>query len=346
MTSDIALTNAQRRNLLTLQGVDELSARTQQRLSSGKKINTVLDGAVTFFRAKTLNDTASDFNTLKDGIDQGLSALNSYLAGVQAIEQLLTQIKGLVEGTRSQTQIERRAATLQFKELGKQIHNLIEDTKYNGIDLLARTSSTLLVKFGTRTTSFLKVGGLNLNVTSFRTGNNPSDIAIRADQIDKAIFTNTVFDSTGNFYISKFLKPGIAVDKYNGAVTFDGDFTGAVGANGLQNASILGKGFTNIGQNNTNYGAIDAILQTVTLAIDRIRSQAAYLGNAVGVLTVRLAFTKQYVNELNQGSDKLTLADLNEEGANLVALQTRQQLGLQSLKISTDNQKAILNLLG
>ncbi|HBM11605.1 MAG TPA: flagellin, partial [Rhodospirillaceae bacterium] len=41
-------------------------------------------------------------------------------------------------------------------------------------------------------------------------------------------------------------------------------------------------------------------------------------------------FTNEYVNTLQGGSDKLTLADLNEEGANLVALQTRQQLGIQS----------------
>ena len=45
------------------------------------------------------------------------------------------------------------------------------------------------------------------------------------------------------------------------------------------------------------------------------------------------------------GSDKLTLADLNEEGANLVALQTRQEIGLEALKVSGDQQRAILRLI-
>ncbi len=344
MTSDISLTKSQRGNLLTLQGVSDLTARTTERLSSGKRINNVLDGAVQFFRAKTLNDTAEDFAKLKDNIDQGVSAINAYLAGVQAIEQLLGQIKGLVDATRSQTQVERRSATIQFKELGKQIHNLIEDTKYNGVDLLARTSSSLLVRFGTRTTSLILIGGLNLNATGFRVPDNVSNATIHRDQVDKAIFSNAVFDSFGNFHISKFLKAGTNVSVYGGGYSFDNVFTATTAHNG-QNASIIGRGFSNIGQNNSNYGAVDAILNTINLAIDRIRSQAAYLGNSVGVLNVRLAYTKTFVNELQTGSEKITLADLNEEGANLVALQTRQQLGLQALKFATDSQKSILTLL-
>lgn len=327
MTSDISLTSSQRRNLLTLQDVSELSARTQGRLASGKKINNVLDGAVEFFRAKVLSDNATDFQVLKEGIDQGISAINAFLDGVQAIENLLNQLKGVSDATRSQSQVERRAATLQFKEIGKQIHNLIEDTKYNGIDLLARTTSTLIVKFGTRTTSKLQVGGLNLNVTAF----NSVNASVLADQIDKAIFTNVPFDSFGNFYISKFVDNGEAVANYNNFVASN---------------SLFGAGFTTLGANNTNYARIDKLITILDKGIQRIRSQAAYLGNNVAILNVRLKFTNQYVNELTTGSDKITLADLNEEGANLVSLQTRQQLGLQSLKISTDNQKAILNLLG
>ena len=72
---------------------------------------------------------------------------------------------------------------------------------------------------------------------------------------------------------------------------------------------------------------------------------ASTLGGNVAILQTRLDFTDQYVNTLNTGADALTLADLNEEGANLVALQTRQQLGIQSLAISGQQQQAILALL-
>ena len=62
------------------------------------------------------------------------------------------------------------------------------------------------------------------------------------------------------------------------------------------------------------------------------------------VLSIRLEFTKNYVTGLTQGSDKLTLADLNEEGANLSTLQTRQQLGTVSLSISTKSEQGLLRL--
>ena len=55
-------------------------------------------------------------------------------------------------------------------------------------------------------------------------------------------------------------------------------------------------------------------------------------------------FTKQMADTLTEGSDKLTLADLNEEGANLVALQTRQQIN-QSIMGITKNTNNILSLL-
>ena len=72
---------------------------------------------------------------------------------------------------------------------------------------------------------------------------------------------------------------------------------------------------------------------------------SSQLGSNVAILQTRLDFTDQYVNTLEGGSDKLTLADLNEEGANLVALQTRQQLGIQSLSIAGQQQQSILALL-
>ena len=80
-------------------------------------------------------------------------------------------------------------------------------------------------------------------------------------------------------------------------------------------------------------------------AVSRLRSQAAKLGTNVAILETRLDFTKSYVNTIAGGSDKLTLADLNEEGANLIALQTRQQLGIQSLSIAGQQQQAILALI-
>ena len=300
MTSDIALTAAQRASLLSLQRTQVLSERTQTRLSTGRAINEVVDDAVNFFRARTLSDRANDFQLRRDDIDQGISALNTALDAIEAIDDLLNQLKGIIEAARSQSTQERQAATSQFIEVGKQIFELVEDTSYQGLNLLTSSNSTLDVAFGVRTSSRLQVQGLNLNTTIADT--------------DLGIFSVAAFFALNS--------------------SFD-----------ISNFGISAGSFTSFGLDNTNVGFATTAVANLDAGIGRLRGLAQSIGSNVAILQTRLDFTTEYVNELSVGSDKLTLADLNEEGANLVALQTRQQLGIQALSISGQQQQAILQLL-
>jgi flagellin-like hook-associated protein FlgL len=78
--------------------------------------------------------------------------------------------------------------------------------------------------------------------------------------------------------------------------------------------------------------------------ISNLRAKVATVGNNAAILQVRLDFTSEYVTKLQVGADKLLLADLNEEGANLVALQTRQQLGVQALSFAGQAEQSVLGL--
>ena len=89
----------------------------------------------------------------------------------------------------------------------------------------------------------------------------------------------------------------------------------------------------------------DDVLAGLDRTITNLRSKAANIANNAAILRVRLDFTKEYVNVLQGGSDKLTLADLNEEGANILALQTRQQLGIQALSLAGQSEQSILRLV-
>lgn len=91
---------------------------------------------------------------------------------------------------------------------------------------------------------------------------------------------------------------------------------------------------------------IDAALTDLNNALTELRTNAATLGSNNTVLQTRLTFTDELVNTLEEGSGKLTLADVNEESANLLALQTRQQLGLNSLALAAQSERAILSLFG
>jgi len=320
MANDITLTGAQRSALLTLQNVSDLSDRTQTRLTTGKKVNSVVDNAVSFFQAKSLNDRATDFTDRKDGIDQGISSITAALDALDALDSLLKQMKGVAEAAKTQTDTERVSATTQFEELGSQISQLVEDAAYQGLNLLNNTGSQLDVAFSTRTASRLQVDGFDLNATNGSTTG------------DRALFTG--------------VQSTVVADKnaFGGSVSF-------VGISVLTNSSIaatdsLGfNGFSELGTNNSYIAAVDDIVTNLDNAINKVRSVSAELGTNVAILQTRLDFTDAYVNTLVGGADKLTLADLNEEGANLVALQTRQQLGIQSLAIAGQQQQAILALL-
>lgn len=94
----------------------------------------------------------------------------------------------------------------------------------------------------------------------------------------------------------------------------------------------------------TSDSAIETARTEVDDALAALRTTGTSLGSNQAVLTSRLEFTEEYVNRLLEGAGLLTHADTNEEGANLLALQTRQQLALNSLSLATQSERSVLNL--
>jgi len=95
----------------------------------------------------------------------------------------------------------------------------------------------------------------------------------------------------------------------------------------------------------SNPEEVDALIGNIRSSIDSLRGQAQSFGSNVAILQERSSFNQNVANELQAGADNLTLADLNEEAANLVAARTRTQLGTQTLGISGGQQSSILQIL-
>ena len=79
-------------------------------------------------------------------------------------------------------------------------------------------------------------------------------------------------------------------------------------------------------------------------AVNSLRSFASQFGNYYSIVTTRQDFTENLINVLEEGSDKLTLADMNQESANMLALQTSQQLAVNSLSLASQASQSILRL--
>jgi flagellin-like hook-associated protein FlgL len=95
-----------------------------------------------------------------------------------------------------------------------------------------------------------------------------------------------------------------------------------------------------------NEAAIDTRLESLASALGVIRSQSSSFGSNLSIVENRTQFTKAMINTLQTGADSLVLADTNEEAANMLALQTRQQLSSTALSLASQADQAVLRLFG
>src|SRR5438132_12589651 len=93
--SGIVLSAAVRQNLLSLQNTAELPSTTQNRLASGKKVNTALDNPTNYFTAQGLDNRASDINNLLDGIGNGVQVLQAANTGLTSLQKLVDTAKSI-----------------------------------------------------------------------------------------------------------------------------------------------------------------------------------------------------------------------------------------------------------
>jgi flagellin len=93
--SGIVLSSSVRQNLLSLQSTADLLATTQNRLSTGRKVNTALDNPTNYFTAQGLDNRASDISNLLDGIGNGVQILQAANTGLTSLQNLVDTAKSL-----------------------------------------------------------------------------------------------------------------------------------------------------------------------------------------------------------------------------------------------------------
>jgi len=270
--SDIVLSAGVRSNLLQLQQTSDLINQTQNRLASGKKVNSALDNAINFFTAQGLDNRANSLNNLLDSMSNGINTIQAANNGITSITKLVQSAQALVSQAQQAGNTTTQATlSTQFNALLTQIGQLAGDSGFNGVNLLA---------------------GNTLTVTLNETGSSSTAVV------------------------------GI-------------DYTNASGA-GLSIATAA-----------NNWAAasdITAASTALSSALTKLQSESQTLSSSLSTVQIRQDFTKATINTLQTGSDALTLADSNQEGANLLALQTRQQLSSTALSLASQADQAVLRL--
>ena len=112
---------------------------------------------------------------------------------------------------------------------------------------------------------------------------------------------------------------------------------------GMSNAGT-GYGWVTAGATTVNNSAIETAIAGIEEAIGSLRTESKVMSNNLSIITAREEFTAQMIDTLVDGAAKLTEADMNEEGANLLMLQTRQALGTTSLSLASQAAQGVLRL--
>lgn len=384
MTGDVTLTAALRSNLQSLQGTQRLLDDTQLRLSTGKKVNSALDDPTAFFASQSLTNRAGDLGRLLDGMGQAIQVLKAADSGISALTNLVEQAQSVAETARDQasgaavdtsgdivaadqSDLTNNAGiaandsfTLQagagnptteftitagqsLADLANQINStsgfsaqIVDNSTGTGTDrrLEIRTTNgeDLIAAEGTNTP--LAALGLTAGTTA-ATGQVPEDrVELEADFNELRSQIDQLIQDTG----------------YRGTNLLNGDSLSVqFNEDNSSSLTVAGTTFDAAGLNISaasfdNDANIQTSLDEIKASLDSLRSQARTFGSNLATIQNREDFTTSLVNTLKEGSDKLVLADTNEEGAKLLSLQTSQNLGITSLSLASQSAQSVLRL--
>jgi flagellin len=378
--NDVSLTTGMRSNLLSLQGTVDLLNRTQNRLSSGKKVNTAIDNPVSFFASQSLTSRASTIDSLKDGMGQAIQTIQAADKGIKAITAMIEQAKGI--GQAAQSADDNSGATTVSLTLASVA--AAETVIINGVTLTATAG-------GTQTTvQFYQGGNDEMDALSLADAINAhTSLTMYTAAVSGAVVTISKVDTDGTTPDALVagdvtgVHAGITaatleatteladlMDQYNemrNQITELAEDSGYKGKNLLSNTADLraltvqfeGTTLAVAGFDATATGLsmtaatwttgtastkIAADLVLLDDALSTLRQNSSKLAGNLSIIVVRNDFSTNMINTLIEGSDKLTLADSNEEGANMLMLQTRQTLATTALSLSAQAAQSVLRL--
>jgi flagellin-like hook-associated protein FlgL len=480
MSSSVTLSAGVRSNLLALQDTTNLQSITQQRLATGKKVNSALDNPTNFFTAAALSARAGELTNLLDSMTNGINTLKAADNGLTSITTTIQSMQASVTQARQDASWQSSSYTLDSTTIGTgSLKNITFSggavsgsvtVALNDQETLtgansgfggttgttgATTSGTLTIQAadingGTAvsvaiaTTDVASTVAANINaavgyslasvvggelkltdagpnqITVGGTSGVPAGVGFTTttssatvgavetvDQIAAAINANASLsgkvkatNNAGQLQISNLSTSSLTVGGIGSSGKLDGSATTAsIGGNTVRanlvtqfnqlkdqldktaadssfnginllqgdalklffnensTSSLTIQSTNSAGVNsstlsitsatNTEFQSntsLDSRLQTLQTALTTVASQASAFGSNLSVVQNRQTFTNAMVNTLQTGADGLTLADGNLEGANMLALQTRQQLSIQALSLASQANQAVLRL--
>ncbi|MBV9426490.1 MAG: hypothetical protein JO084_02040 [Bradyrhizobiaceae bacterium] len=375
--SDIVLSSGIRSNLLSLQNTASAISTTQQRLATGLKVNSALDNPTSYFTASSLNASANNLGNLLDAVSNAIQTVQAANNGITSITKLVQSAQAIVQQAQ---QSAATTATDTGSVSGLTASSSFAVTSGNTITISDGTSTATITSTGNVTVQQIisavnGAAGLNVNAelsangslsleatgaNSITVGGTATGAALAQFGLASGTTAAGSVNATRSSLATQYNQVLTQIDQLSSDSGFNG--VNLLGGQSLQvvfnvsrssSLALSGVTFNSAGLGlsqsaanfQTNTSLANASSQ-LTASLSTLQNQAASFGTNLSVIQIRQSFTTATINTLQTGASNLTLADTNQEGANLLALQTRQSLAETALSLAAQSQNSVLRLFG
>ncbi|ASY67741.1 flagellin [Sinorhizobium fredii] len=304
--------------LQTLRSINRNLDETQSRVSSGYRVETAADNAAYWSIATTMRSDNAALSTVQDALGLGAAKVDTAYAALDTVIDLMSEVKAKLVAAR-EPGVDKTKIDKELSQLKEQLVSAAQSASFSGENWLYNDVATAV--------------GTKSIVASF---NRSADGSVSVTTLD--------YDTSGSILVD-------VQDASRGLLTM------AVDADALVSAPtgtpreyyLIDAGSPPTGteialSETTTDEELDDMISVVDDLISQLTNSAATLGAITSRIEMQENFVANLMDVIDKGVGRLVDADMNEESTRLKALQTQQQLGIQSLSIANTNSENILRL--
>ncbi|MGI9462736.1 MAG: flagellin [Aestuariivirgaceae bacterium] len=293
--------------LQSLKMTDMKLLETQNRISTGFRVETAKDNAAYFSIAATMRSDNAALSTVQDALGLGAAAVDVAYTALESTIEVVGEIKNKLVAAR-EPGIDRTKIQAEITQLQNQLIANAETASFNGENFLSVDSGAAeynatksIVSSFTRNGSMVSIGTISIDITS-----------------------TALFDADAT-----------------GTGALDAEFTTT---NGGVTYTVANLDISALTDSVADLADLEEMVQTVDTAHGLVITAASDLGSASKRIELQQSFVSNLMDAVERGVSQLVDADMNEESTRLQALQVQQQLGVQSLSIANSASQNILSL--
>lgn len=323
MTS-IMTNNAALAALQTMRSINMDLETTQNRISSGYRVETAKDNSAYWAIATTMRSDSKALSTVQDALGLGSAKVDTAYTGMNSSIDVVSEIKAKLVASR-EPGVDKTKINNELTELKNQLKSIADSAAFSGENWLNHSSTTAVA-------AKQIVGSFN------RAADGSVSLTKLSVDVTKTILINTG-DETGGIFTKAYL----GSDPTGTATTTAADnwilinttaVTGGTSATGTEITLATA----------TTDAQVEEMISVVSHIFDLMTDAASNLGAISKRIEMQSGFVGNLMDSIDKGVGKLVDADMNEESTRLKALQTQQQLGVQALSIANNSSQNIMSL--